>query len=63
LCAPWELHDQDSDLKNDLATLLTARLLERAAFIEVVENLISHETNAFHGRLKKNYARPAIRIG
>ncbi|VDN98685.1 unnamed protein product [Rodentolepis nana] len=48
---------------NCLESLLMKRLLERAEFIEGIQDLIPPESNTFHGRMKKNYARPAIRIG
>nr|CDS28347.1 conserved hypothetical protein [Hymenolepis microstoma] len=62
-CAPWGFQDDDSDLKNYLESLLMTRLLERAEFVEAIEDLIPPETNTFRGRMKKNYARPAIRVG
>ncbi|KAL5963239.1 hypothetical protein TSMEX_009049 [Taenia solium] len=61
-CAPWGLRDQEVNGRDDLDPLWLARLLERQEPYNT-ELAVPIEPTEFSGRLKRTYARPAIRMG
>lgn len=61
-CSPWGLRDQEVGGRGDLDPLWLARLLERQEPYET-DLMMPNEPDEFGGRLKRNYARPAIRMG
>ncbi|VUZ57508.1 unnamed protein product [Hymenolepis diminuta] len=61
MCAPWTSRDH-YDLQNNIEDYLLERLLDHRKSINV-DNFYPIEEFEFPDRLKRNYAKPAIRVG
>ncbi|VDM35199.1 unnamed protein product [Hydatigera taeniaeformis] len=61
-CSPWGLRDQEVGGRGDLDPLWLTRLLERQEPYDT-EVAIPIESTDVGRHLKRNYARPAIRMG
>ncbi|KAL5112165.1 hypothetical protein TcWFU_005509 [Taenia crassiceps] len=61
-CSPWGLRDQEAGGRGDLDPLWLTRLLERQEPYDA-DLAMPMEPIDFGGRLKRTYARPAIRMG
>nr|CUU00206.1 hypothetical transcript [Hymenolepis microstoma] len=61
MCAPWTLRDQH-DLENNIEAHLMDRLLDHQGSVNV-EKFYPLEVFELPDRLRRNYAKPAIRVG